>query len=121
MCIRDSVDIDWLKTLLRHGLNVRPILIGEDVVPFIPESDTEKRTLFIDWLEAAGAFSYERFVQNKKALQEIKIPERLEKQTVEVIRLELILNRNSNLFLLAPQTGLPDGIRKMITYGLKLD
>ena len=54
-------------------------------------------------------------------MQEIKTPERLEKQTVEVIRLELKLNRNICLFLLAPQTGLHDGIRQIITYGLKLD
>ena len=121
MQIPSCVDIDLIKNLLRHGLNVRPILIDKDVLPFIPESETEKRTLFIDWLEAAGAISYERFIENRKALREIKRPERLEKQTVEVIRLELKINRKSNLFLLAPKTGLPIGIRKMLTYGLKLD
>ena len=121
MKIPSCVNIDFLKTLLRHGLNVGQILIGEDVLPFIPESETEKRTLFIHWLEAAGAFSYERFIQNKKAIQEIKRPERLEKQSVDVIRLELRIKRKSNLFLLAPQTGLPDGIRRMITHGLQLD
>ena len=46
-------------------------------------------------------YFYERFVQNEKALQEIKTPETLEKERVEVIRLELKLNRNSNVFLLA--------------------
>ena len=121
MQIPSCVNIDFLKTLLRHGLNVGQILIGEDVLPFIPQSETQKRTLFIDWLEAAGAFSYERFIQNKKAIQEIKRPERLEKQSVDVIRRELKIKGNSNLFLLAAQTGLPDGIRRMITHGLQLD
>ena len=116
MQIPSCVNIDFLKTLLRLALNVGQIIIGEDFLPFIPQSETQKRTLFIDWLEAAGAFSYERFIQNKKAIQEIKRPERLEKQSVEVIRLELKIKRNSNLFLLAPQTGLPDGIRRMTSW-----
>ena len=121
MNIPSCVNIDWLKTLLRHGLNIRQIDIGSDVLPFIPEWDTEKRTKFIEWLEGAGAFFYEHFLQDRKALQELKTPERLEKQTVEVIRLKLLINnRNSNLFVLASQTGLPCEIRNIITHGLNL-